>query len=300
MHRGALYITLSALIWGLFPIVTSKSGTTIHPLWNSALTTLIAIIPCAFIMTFRKRWHELFNRQAMIETLISATLIGVCYYSLVFIGSSLTSPQNTAVLFLLEIVTTVILLSPFQEERLSIKEILGCIILLSSALLIAGGKLTSFTKGDCILIGASLLTPYGNLYAKRARTRISSETLLFVRCIWSGAILLALAAIFANDSIPKTFTGYSLTILIVTGIFMMALSKILWTEGVIDLKITSALALYFTIAPSVTFLSAFFLFGQTPSLNQLLALPLALIGAGVLFGFLRVGKRAVPPLSELP
>lgn len=281
MKQGSLFIALSAFLWGLFPILTSKVGTSLDPLWNSTLSTAISIIPFAILLTFSKRWYELTNKRALIYSLLSATLIGVVYYSLVFIGSSLTSPQNTAILLLLELVTSLIFLAPFREERLHLNEIIGSVVLLGSALLVVGGKMTAFTRGDWILIGGSVLTPFGNLFAKKARLEISTETLLFIRSTWSSICLLIVSYCFAGQ-FPQDMTTHDILILSTTGILLMGLSKILWTEGFVRLKITSSLAIYCAVTPCTTFVFAYMLYNQVPTFYQLIALPVGIMGAGIL------------------
>lgn len=285
MSSGPLYIILSALFWGLFPLLISKEGTSLHPLWNVALSTCISVVPFFILVSLRRQWGEMRHRKAIFYAVLSATFVGVCYYLLVFTGSHRTSPQNTSILLLLELVTSVVLLFPIREERLTLHEGIGALLLLFSAFLVVYEKMTTFATGDFILIIASLLTPFGNLYAKKASMQLSTEFLLLVRNVWSS-IVLCIVAILVVGTDRIVLSNKEIFVLLTTGLLMLGISKLFWMEGLIRLKVTSALAIHCAITPFVTFVGAFFFFWQYPTFNQLIALPIGIFGAFTLLGYI--------------
>jgi uncharacterized membrane protein len=90
-----LYFTLgSALLWSLFPIISSDALKTTPPFLTLSITLLIASIFFFALVIVSGKFHELKNIKAWKYATITAIFIGVLHYGLYYSGLRLTSPGN--------------------------------------------------------------------------------------------------------------------------------------------------------------------------------------------------------------
>ena len=155
---------------------------------------------------------------------------------------------------------------------------------LIGALLMAGGAITIlfpeellFNKGDLLILLGAAIAPIANLYQKRARKQVSSETILAFRTLVALPVLFGLAAIL--EPIPKIHQVLNaLPWLAVSGLFIMGVSKIFWVETIHRISITKASAMG-ALIPVFTLLFAFLVLGEVPDFQQRLGIFPVLIGS---------------------
>ena len=262
-------------LWGLFPVIVTMTYSTLPPLASLALGSALSLFAFVIVMWWNHRWFELGNVRALKDIFMVALLNGVLYYSLYFWGLKNSSSGNVSLVALMEIFFSYLLFQVWRKEDFSTKHIWGAVLMLAGAAIILFPKSSGWHWGDLFIVVASATAPFGNYFQKRARARVSSETILLVRGIISVPAILLLSFSF-GESFAWADVRESIWILLVAGFVIFGLSKIMWLEGIHRMSVTKAIALS-SINPLFTLLFAYFLLGSAPTIWQLTSfLPLFL------------------------
>lgn len=273
---GESLVFSAAVFASLLPVLVNPQSTALSPLWISAFSALLAILPISLVMIKKNCWSELKNRPGVFYSALAGIIIGVLYYSLIHWGCYHTSPQNASILGCFEMFTAMFMLRNRSNERLNLREGLGSSLLFLAMTLVFFPERTEPQSGDIAILLASFVSPIGNSFMKVARRTISSATIMWIRTIISTIILTSIGLVF-SELPSQTEILESSKVLLVNGILILGISKILWVEGIYRIPIAKASALV-TITPLLTFFFAWLILDKYPTLYQLLALPPTIMG----------------------
>lgn len=268
-RQGEAIILVEALLWGLFPVVTAISLKGIPTLLALAWSTLFGAIFFALILSWRKEWLQLKNKQAIRDILFSTFLLGVVYYLFFFFGLKHTSPGNAGLIALTEIFFSFCFFNLWHKEAVTSKQIAGAILMVAGAVIVLYPNVREFQIGDILILLAGFIAPLGNYFQRRARKSVSTEAVLFIRSLLSAIAIFAVAYFvrvdFSSVDLKKVFI-----FLAINGFLLLGFSKFLWVEGIHRIGVMKANALN-GIAPLVTLLAAWVLLGNFPTGFQLSA-----------------------------
>jgi len=278
--KGELSIISHMLLWSLFPIFTIFTFLTLPSLYSASFSTLFAALFFSIVLAYKKKWSELLIKEAWIDIIIASFFIGVFYYGLYFIGLKFTTAGNASIASLMELFFSFLVLGLWGKEKIYLKKVIGAVLMFIGALILLLPKASGINYGDLIIVSATIITPFGNYFMQRARKKVSSITIMFVRSFISSISLFFLALFFFP--LP-TFTDItsSLIFLIPNGIIFLGLSKILWIEGIHRIQITKANSLS-TITPLFTIIFSYFLLKEVITTNQIFGAIPIIIGANLI------------------
>ena len=114
-RKGELLVTADTLMWGLFPIITILSYTTLNPLASLGASTLVAAILFSVIVSVKRNWLALRNRSALFDMLMVGLLMGVTVYTLYYIGLQKTTAGNASLIGLTEIFFSYLLFNIWKK-----------------------------------------------------------------------------------------------------------------------------------------------------------------------------------------
>lgn len=272
--QGELFIIGSAPLWSLFPIFSILAIASIAPLYTAALSTLSAAIAFAIFLTIKKEWHQVLDKSAWKDILLVTLIIGVVFYSLIFIGLQRTTAGNASIISLMEIFFTIVILRAWKKEQLTKKKVFGSIFMVVGAMLILFQGNIQLNEGDLIILVATAIPPAGNYFAQQARKKVGSNTILFLRSLLAGLFVLALAIIFEPTPTQAALTE-SMPFIIINGVLLLGLSKIFWLEGIHRIPISKAISLS-AVTPGLTLFFAYFILNEIPTIWQILGyIPMA-------------------------
>jgi drug/metabolite transporter (DMT)-like permease len=276
--RGIHFALLSGVIWSLFPVITTLSFTTIPALWAAAIGTAFSTIYFLGVLVVRGQWKRSVSRECRQQILTACLLIGVGYYTALYIGIHLTTPGNAAIVSLMEIFFSYLFISIIgKHEAFNARHVLGAAFMVAGSLFILVPSVTGGVHaGDVIIFFGSMLPPLGNLAMQRARKEVSAAFIMFWRSLVGSAFLMMFAYVWQG---PLHFGELrsSLPVLLLTGFVVLGFSKILWIEAIHRLPITQTLSIA-AIQPILTMLFALLILGSKPQLMQFLSLPPMIIG----------------------
>ena len=163
------------------------------------------------------------------------------------------------------------------KEQVTTRKVVGALTMVIGAIIIFSPKTSSLNIGDFIILGATVFAPLGNYFQQKARKKVSSSVLLFMRSIISSIFLFVIASFVYQAPVFSDFLG-SWIFLFINGFLFLGLSKIFWVEAIHRIPITKAISLA-TITPVFTLIFAFFILKEVPSLWQLIGIVPIMLGS---------------------
>lgn len=274
-RKGEIYMLLLSIIESWFPILSLFSIALIGAMYSFALSVSISTVIFLALVIYKKKVPELFQKDALKDLLLTAFFINLLFI-LVFLGLQYTTAGNMAVIIFLQLLFAYLYFNVFGSDKLSPMHTVGAVIMGIGALTVLIPDDLSFNKGDLIILVAAAIAPFANLYQKRARTYVSSESILAFRNVIALPILFLIA--YLSEPLPTMdnlikATPYILTI----GILVFGLSKVLWIEALHRISITKMSAML-ALPPIFTLVFAYYTLNEVPDLRQILGVIPILIG----------------------
>ncbi|MEE8588096.1 MAG: DMT family transporter [Sulfurimonadaceae bacterium] len=274
-RKGEIYMLLLSIIESWFPILSLFSIALIGAMYSFTLSVSISTVIFLALVIYKKKVPELFQKDALKDLLLTAFFINLLFI-LVFLGLQYTTAGNMAVIIFLQLLFAYLYFNVFGSDKLSPMHTVGAVIMGIGALTVLIPDDLSFNKGDLIILVAAAIAPFANLYQKRARTYVSSESILAFRNIIALPILFLIA--YLSEPLPTMdnlikATPYILTI----GILVFGLSKVLWIEALHRISITKMSAML-ALPPIFTLVFAYYTLNEVPDLRQILGVIPILIG----------------------
>ena len=258
-----------ALFWGLLPVITSLAYVSLAPISALFFSTFFAMLFFAIWLTISHRWSELKIRAAWADILWSTLLNAVAFFSLLFLGLKFTTPNNASIIALFEVLFSYLFFNVWKKEYLSAKQLLGCIAMVAGAVIVLAPKTGYFHIGDVLVMLAAAVAPFGNYFQVRARKIVSSQTILFSRCLIALPFLFILSKLF-SETISYSAVHQAFWFILINGAVFLGLATFLWFEGIHRISVTKAISLT-SIAPLFTVLFSYLILKQNPTAWQLIA-----------------------------
>ncbi len=279
---GELLILGETLVYSLFPIIIAHSIKIMPPILFAGMSTLMASITLFLFLLIKKNLKSLKNLKTIKYTLGVTLFIIIIPSILIFTGSSKTSGINTTMLLQMEILFTFIIFGLFKIEKITIRKTMGALIILIGAIFIIYNGNTSLNTGDLLIIAGTFFYPIGNIFAKKALEISTPSTILFIRSLLGGIVLICLSLIFEkqDDTLEKISVYWPLILL--NGIFIYHLSKILWYEGIKRIDISKAIPIGVGGYPALGLLFAILFLKEIPTIYQIIGFIVILIGIFIL------------------
>ena len=274
--RGILFAWVFASLEGLFPILSIFILKSIGSIYAYTFSITIAMILFMIYLSARHKLHELFCRNALYDLLMTAFLINLMFV-LIFIGLRFTTAGNMSVIIIMQLFFAYLYFNIFGPEKLGTLPTIGALIMAVGGVIVVFPEDFSVNIGDFLILFASAIAPIGNLYQKRARNYVSSETILAFRYAAAIPILLGLAYLFENN-ISKTEFLDAAPFILLNGILVFTLAKILWIEALHFTSITKLSAMV-SLIPVFTLTFAYLIFGDMPTPRQLMGIVSVILGS---------------------
>lgn len=284
---GMPYILLSAVLWASFPVLTAVALKTLPVFTAAALTTLCSTL-FFLVLLFLQPQKQRPSKRCIRDIAFACVTIGIGYYVFSYVGISLTTPGNAAIVMLMEIFFSYLFISVIgKHEPFVLSHVLGALLMISGVMFVLAPSANGFRTGDIVLLFGSMIPPLGNVAMQRARKEVSAAYIMFFRSL-TGTVTLGILA-FVFDGVPTQDALFSaLPAILVGGFLLMGFSKILWIEAIHRLPITQTISVA-SIQPLFTMFFAYVLLSQAPEWVQLFSLPPVALGM-----YLLTKKPALP------
>ncbi len=274
-RKGELFALSLTLIEAWFPIFAFYSVAALGGLHAYFYSLLVSVIFLGVWWFYRRKQHEI-RLTAAYKDLALTSLYITTLFALTFTGLQYTTATNVAIILFLQILFAYLFLGGRQGERLDGRHTFGAVLMTVGALLVLFPGEWTVNKGDILVLIAALIAPFANLYQKKARSRVSSETVLLVRSVVALPFIYVLAVLF-EPSPAWSIVQQQWLWLGLTGFLVFFVGKLFWVEAIHLLPITKVNALY-AFAPLMTLGLAYVVLNQIPTLSQLLGIMPILLG----------------------
>ncbi len=267
-REGEFFVFTQAILWGIFPVITILSFSKISPLMSFAGSAFFASIFFAIVLSVRHQWHQFLDRSARKDILLAVFIMGFLCYILTFIGLRYTTAGNASLISLTEVFFTFLFFNLLRREYISIGHIFGVVLVVLGAAIVLLPNITEFRMGDILILLTAVIAPIGNFFQRKARTKVSSEVIMFARSILVIPFIILLA--FLLDPHLPSFGDFrgSLVFFVVNGFILLGLSKVFWIEGIHRISVTKADA-FNSISPLLTIFFAWLILKNAPTIWQL-------------------------------
>ena len=277
-RAGELFMLMFSVFEGWFPILTIMTLQYITPIYAYAFTLLFTVLIFLSLLVIKGKVNEFAHREAYRDLFLSAFFITIMF-ACIYLGLAYTTASNMAVIIFMQLFFSFLYFNLFGKEPFASIHLLGAVLMGIGGIVILFPEQLILNKGDLLVLVAAALAPIANQYQKKARRRVSSETILAFRSMVAIPILLLLA--YMLEPAPELINLQNALIFIaISGLFMMGLSKIFWVEAIYRISITKASALA-ALIPVFTIIFAYFTLGETPTMTQLLGI-IPVLGGGYL------------------
>jgi len=285
--KGLILIFICMIVSGLFPVVGKYAMVKLHPLFFSSASALV----CAgFIFLFllaRGEVQALFGKDFKLLFLIG--LFGTGLSSLFFFyGTRLTSGINSALLLQIEPIYSLLLGYFMLKERISIRQVLLTLMVISGVTLVIYNGTFAFNRGDFLILATPLFWQLCHAFAKKALVRQSFYVVAASRTLFGGLFLLAANLLAGRNDLSILDLNLFLLILF-QGIVVYAVGFLTWYSAIrwVNLSKGTAIAAPY---PILSVVLAWFFLGEVPTMYHLAGLVLILSGA-LLLSRIRSEKR---------
>jgi drug/metabolite transporter (DMT)-like permease len=243
---------------------------------------LIASVALAIILFLRSELRIRPTRKTLLW-ILGITLFNMTGYVLILMGTRTSSGVSTALLLQSEMVWTLLLSWLVLGECITLRKLAGISIVLLGTLAVLWRGDLAFHTGELLIIGATVLYPFGNACAKRALLEVSPMQVLLLRYLFGIVYLLALAVILNQFYVPFDWSTEHWLVLVIFSLVVFVASKICWYEGLKrhDLHVSVATV---SAVPAVAMVLSFIVLGELPALRQWLGFGLTMVGLRVIFG----------------
>ena len=287
--KGEFFIFLETSLWAAFPIVTVLSYAVLPSLVSFAWSVLFSAILFGGMVVYRKTWREMANPVLWKYIFFITLFVGILFYGLYFVGLESTTPGNAAIIVLFQVFTSFFLFNLFRDELFSLEHKVGAFCMVIGALIVLAPNFSGVNVGDFLILAATFIVPFGNLYSKKAREIASSETIMFLRTVCSAPVIFLLAYFIGSRATTADIIMV-LPLLLINVVLLLGLSKIFFLEGIHRISVTKAVALE-SLGPLLTLILAWVFLSQLPSIWQISSLVPFIIGVFLLTGQLRFSTR---------
>jgi len=275
-REGEILAILLSVLEGIFPIWSILAVKKIGAVHSYAGGIFFALIFFSFLIFYRKKTKELIKKEALKDLLLTSILITFMFV-LIYLGLSYTTAGNMSVILLMQIFFSYLYFNIFGKEKMGVIHSLGALLMGIGALIVLFPGEFHLNKGDMLILLAAATAPIANLYQKKAREKVSSETVLFFRTIFAFPILIFLASIFEPNVSIESYREV-LIYLILNGFLVLGIGKILWIEALHRISITKLSAMA-SFIPLFTLIFAYLFLKETPTKAQIVGAFIIITGS---------------------
>jgi len=270
--HSELLTLLSAAISGLFPIIVSHTIKTFPPILFAGLSNLIPGLIAFLYIIFTKQNLNFFNKRSLKHLISIVIFIIVLPSFCIFLGAKYTSSINLAILLQTELLFTFIICGLFFKEKITLKNVLGAILIAIGTITVLYNGAFTLNKGDILIIIGTALYPIGNNSSKKALQFIPISFIVFFRGIFGGSILILISFLMEKTylNLIPSIQNHLLPILI-NGILIFTIAKTISFYGLKYLDITRVIPLLCS-AVGFSLIFAFLFLKEIPTFYQILGL----------------------------
>ena len=272
--KGLTFALISAILYGLIPILGKIFVSNFHPLFVAFAVTLIVDLYFLGITLWRKDLFHNFQRRE-VRYVILIGIFAAIGSILSFVGLSVGRASHAGFFFQFEIFFAAILAFLFLKEKLYKNQIRGLVFMGIGAYVFGTSLSYSFETANLFFLGSAFVWSINSVVAKSMVKHFSPFFIAFGRSFFSLFILFPLVLQYLPENLQK-LTGQDVIYFLLYGLVVAGIILLLYFAFGY-LKTAEALS-YQLLSPILTAVLAFFIFNERLSTIQLFGGGVILIG----------------------
>lgn len=288
-----LVIPMSASI----PVLGSVGSHMVAPVIFSALISLIGTLFLG--VATRKEVLTEWNRgiRSQMGRLFCIGLFGTALANLfLFLGLSLTTGSNAAILLQVEPVYALLMTSFFYGERPTRTQLAATCLIMTGALVVLCPGSFRICAGDLLVLAVPFFFVIANMMAQSCMRRgLSPRVVVTFRVFWGG-ILLSIFGLVSDSwhAIPWSSPLF-MTSVIGVGLFGMVLNGIFWYMAIARVSLSRCTTIM-SAYPVLAVTCSWIFLGESPHWGQVAGL--ALVLTGIYKMCRQTGQKPLPAASR--
>ncbi len=293
IRKGIYFAFATSVISGVSIFLNKFAVAAIKPplFFTTTKNIVVGLILVSVIIAFRKLPQIRTLQKKDIVRLIMIGLVGGSLpFYLFFTGLASVPAANAAIIQKSLVVWVAILAIPFLKEKFSLLSILAVALLFIGNNYIGGFKGFSFSSGELMIGGATMLWAVENVIAKKALKNIDADIVSAAR-MGLGAIVLLGATLLTAPSSLTSILSFDTTQWFWLGITSMLLVGyvMIWYRALALAPATTVTAILVFSTVITNVLSAIFV---THTWTEVMGIQVLLISVGVLMTYVSAGRFA--------
>lgn len=291
IRKGIYFAFATSVISGVSIFLNKFAVAAIKPplFFTTTKNIVVGLILVSVIIAFRKLPQIRTLQKKDIVRLIMIGLVGGSLpFYLFFTGLASVPAANAAIIQKSLVVWVAILAIPFLKEKFSLLSILAVALLFIGNNYIGGFKGFSFSSGELMIGGATMLWAVENVIAKKALKNIDADIVSAAR-MGLGAIVLLGATLLTAPSSLTSILSFDTTQWFWLGITSMLLVGyvMIWYRALALAPATTVTAILVFSTVITNVLSAIFV---THTWTEAMGIQVLLISVGVLMAYASARK----------
>lgn len=272
--KGFTLALISALLYGIIPVIGKQFVNHFSPLFVAFAVTIIADLFLGIIVFWRKEMIKNFLKKE-IPWVIGIGLLAASGSVFSFFGLSLGKASEAGFFFQFETFFAGILAFFLFKEKLSSFQVKGFLLMFIGAFIFTNALFLSFRISNLFFLGSAFVWGLNDVIIKRKTKNFSSFFLSFGRNFFSALFLFPFAFRYIPNNIQKINTG-DIFYFLLYGAIVAAI--ILCLYSALSYIKTAEATSFQLLIPLVTLTVAFFVLGEQMSSSQILGAALILCG----------------------
>lgn len=295
MKKG-IYLALITSVVSGFSIFASKIFVAkLDPIVFTTLKNIFVAVILSFVILNKRHIQSLLklNRKDIFRLILIGIIGGGIPFALFFTGLSMTSAATGAIIHKTLFIWVAILAYFFLKERFGVLQIVGYILIITSAIFIAKINKFSLGAGELMILGATMLWAIENVIAKRTLANVSSELVGWAR-MTIGSVVLFSVVLFQGKSIAISGLSQEQIISVLIGGILLTTYVLTWYKA-LSYAPASLVAVILTLSTLVTSsLSSMFITHNFPAAEIMSNI---LLAVGVI-AILKISTKQSPQLAK--
>ncbi len=206
MNKGIQLAMLTAVISGFSIFINKFAVDSIKPaLTFTASKNVMVAVAIISLLFLTRKWKKVLSLKKDEQTKLGliALIGGSLPFYLFFTGLSQIPAINAAIIQKTLVLWVALLAIPFLKEKITKIQILAVAILFGSNIMVGGFKGFSYSTGELMVLGATILWAIENVIAKKVLSTVDPDIVTAAR-MGMGSIILFTASMIIN---PNTISS---------------------------------------------------------------------------------------------
>jgi drug/metabolite transporter (DMT)-like permease len=207
LKKGVVLALLTAFISGVANFTNKYAvGAITPPLVFTTLKNVGVGLLIVSLLLMNRKWELIkkLNRKELLYLIAIGIVGGSIPFYLYFTGLTMVPAINAAIIHKTFVIWVAILALPFLKERLTRLQILAIILVFLGNLAFGGFNGFIYSRGELLILLATLLWAVENILAKKALSTLDSDVVAAARMGIGSFILLSASLVTEPTALSKT------------------------------------------------------------------------------------------------